>query len=52
MIQQAVVSLAARLQIREKIAFEKAVLDIGSTDLASAADSETTKDKGKKCCRS
>lgn len=51
MIQQAMVAMAAKLQIRERVTIEKVILDVGSDEPAVESD-KTNKVKGKKCCRS
>ncbi|XP_057371520.1 EF-hand calcium-binding domain-containing protein 4B-like isoform X2 [Daphnia carinata] len=49
MIQQSIVAMAAKLQVREKVAIEKIVLEAESMEAETA--NAVPKDKAKKCCR-
>uniref|UniRef100_A0A0P4XDC2 EF-hand calcium-binding domain-containing protein 4A n=1 Tax=Daphnia magna TaxID=35525 RepID=A0A0P4XDC2_9CRUS len=49
MIQQSIVAMAAKLQVREKVAIEKIVLEAESMEAETA--NAGGKDKAKKCCR-
>lgn len=49
MIQQSIVAMAAKLQVREKVAIEKIVLEAESMEAETA--NVGGKDKAKKCCR-
>lgn len=51
MIQQTIVTMAAKLQVREKVAIEKIALHVESMETETTAT--VAKDKAaKKCCRS
>lgn len=50
MIQQTIVSMAAKLQVREKVAIEKISLYVESMETETTAT--VAKAKAKKCCRS
>lgn len=49
MIQQSIVAMAAKLQVREKASIEKIVLDAESMEAEMA--NAMGKNKAKKCCR-
>lgn len=52
MIQQAMVAMAAKLQIRERVTIEKVILDVASVDSVTTENEKVNKVKSKKCCRS